>query len=319
MKFRIGCYELENRVVSAPMAGISDQAYRLMAASFGCGLVFTEMISDQALNYNHPKTRRMLDVSLDQVPVVVQLFGSNPVYMARAAVAARDAGALLLDINMGCPTPKIVRNGEGAALMKDLALARQVIRSVVCAVDCPVTVKMRKGWDDHSINYLDLGKIAEDEGAAAVTLHPRTREQFFSGKADWEAIRLAKAELEIPVIGNGDIFNPGDALSMMEFTGCDAVMVGRGALGNPFLFAGIAAVLRGDPEPQPPSRTERIDTALRHFALMESCKGLAQTSVEMRKHLAWYIKGMPGSAQARNLINQATSRQEIIAVLNQIR
>ncbi|MGE5543801.1 MAG: tRNA dihydrouridine synthase DusB [Bacillota bacterium] len=315
MGFRIGDHVFKNRVISAPMAGVTDKAYRIMAASFGCGLNFTEMISDQALLHGHHKTMAMLDLSQETIPAVVQIFGGQPQNMARAAAIAEDKGAIIIDINMGCPTPKIVKNGEGAALMKDLSRAREVIRAVVNAVRVPVTVKMRKGWDDTSINFLELCKIAEAEGVKAITLHPRTREQFFSGRADWNAIREAKAALSIPVIGNGDIFDARDALEMIRLTGCDAVMIGRGALGNPFLFAATAALLDGAEVPPGPTPYQRMQTALRHFDLMLELKGTSRTIAEMRKHLAWYIRGIPGAAQARNRLNQATTREEIASIL----
>lgn len=315
MGFSIGEYTFKNRVISAPMAGVTDKAYRILAASFGCGLNFTEMISDQALIYGHHKTMAMLDLSQEMIPAVVQLFGGQPQNMARAAAIAEEQGAIIIDINMGCPTPKIVKNGEGAALMKDLPRAREVIRAVVNAVRVPVTVKMRKGWDDASINYLELCHIAEGEGVKAITLHPRTREQFFSGRADWNAIREAKAAVRIPVIGNGDIFHARDAREMINSTGCDAVMIGRGALGNPFLFAATAALLDGKEAPPDPTLYQRVQTALQHFDLMVNMKGVSRTIAEMRKHLAWYIKGIPGAAQARNRINQATTREEIASIL----
>jgi len=315
MGFKIGQHEFKNRVVSAPMAGITDKAYRIMAASFGCGLNFSEMISDQALIHGHQKTRAMMNLDHESIPTVIQIFGSQPNNMARAAAIAEEQGAVIIDINMGCPTPKIVKNGEGAALMRDLPRARQIIRAVVRAVSVPVTVKMRKGWDDSGLTFLELCRIAEDEGVQAITLHPRTREQFFSGRADWQAIRLAKEAVRIPVIGNGDIFKAEDAGEMIRQTGCDAVMIGRGALGNPFLFAACAAMLEGKTPPPEPDAKQRIRTALRHFDLTEEFKGPDRAVAEMRKHLAWYIKGMPGSSQARNRINQAPTREEVSSIL----
>lgn len=318
MGFSIGEHVFNNRVISAPMAGITDKAYRIMAASFGCGLNFTEMISDQALLYGHHKTMAMLDLSQETIPAVVQLFGGKAQNMARAATIAEEQGAIIIDINMGCPTPKIVKNGEGAALMKDLPRAQELIRAVVSAVRVPVTVKMRKGWDDSCITFLELCRIAEEEGVKAITLHPRTREQFFSGQADWSAISEAKAAVKIPVIGNGDIFDPRDAQEMIRLTGCDAVMIGRGALGNPFLFAATAAVLNGEAAPRVPDPQQRIQTALQHFDLMAEFKGYHRATVEMRKHLAWYIKGMPGGARARSRLNQATTREELATILQNL-
>lgn len=315
MEFSIGEHIFKNRVISAPMAGVTDKAYRMLAASFGCGLNFTEMISDQALLHGHHKTMNMLDLSQESLPAVVQLFGGQPQNMARAAAIAEEQGAIIIDINMGCPTPKIVKNGEGAALMKNLFWAREVIQAVVNAVRIPVTVKMRKGWDEASINFLELCRIAEAEGVKAVTIHPRTREQFFSGRADWNAIREAKAAVRIPVIGNGDIFEAQDAREMIRLTGCDAVMIGRGALGNPFLFEATAALLNGERLPSTPTPQQRIQTALRHFDLMAELKGTNRTIAEMRKHLSWYIKGIPGAAQARNRLNLATTREEIVSIL----
>ncbi|MGE5422397.1 MAG: tRNA dihydrouridine synthase DusB [Ignavibacteriales bacterium] len=315
MEFKIGNLTFKNQVISAPMAGITDKAYRTIAASFGCGLTFTEMISDQALIHGHHRTKSMLDTGDEQVPAVVQIFGSQPQYMREAAVFVREYGARIIDINMGCPTPKIVKNGEGSALMKDLVRAREVIRAVVSAVDVPVTVKMRKGWDEDGINYLELAHIAEGEGVQAITIHPRTREQFFSGHSDWTAIARIKEAVNIPVIGNGDIFCAEDALAMMSETGCDAVMIGRGALGNPFILREVAAALAGETIPPGPTMEERIRTALHHLDLVAELKGYDRAIPEMRKHFAWYTKGLKGAARARDLINQATTREQIIEIL----
>src|SRR5665647_3339869 len=236
MVFKIGNLEIDNRVVAAPLAGITDRAYRLILKSMSCGLVFTEMVSDMGLLYNSHKSRQIANTDGEAKPVAVQIFGSKPEAMAQAAQIVEAMGAAMVDINMGCPTPKIVKNGEGAALMLDIPRSRQIIRQVVQAVRTPVTVKMRKGWDDDHINCQELAMVAQEEGAKAITLHPRSRMQFFSGQSDWDMIRAVKELVEIPVIGSGDINSATDALKMLQHTGCDAVMIGRAAMGNPFLF-----------------------------------------------------------------------------------
>lgn len=318
MEFKIGNLTFKNQVISAPMAGVTDKAYRMIAASYGCGFTFTEMISDQALIHGHRRTRMMLDQGDEAVPAAVQLFGSQPQYMKEAAVLVREYGARIIDINMGCPTPKIVRNGEGAALMRDLDRAREVIKAVVSAVDVPVTIKMRRGWNEDTANYLELARIAEGEGVRAITIHPRTREQFFSGRADWNAIAEVKKTVGIPVIGNGDIFDAHDALQMMAFTGCDAVMIGRGALGNPFIFRDVAAVLAGEPVPPVPAPHERIAVALQHLDLVAGFKSYERAVPEMRKHFAWYTRGLKGAARVRDLINQANTRDQLVEILQHL-
>lgn len=317
MGFTIGDIKLKNKVVAAPMAGISDKAFRIMAASYGCGLTFSEMISDQGLIYEQVRTLGMLDVAGESVPTVVQIFGSEPENMARAASIAEERGAQIIDINMGCPTPKIVKNGEGCALMRDLSQAQKVIQAVVKAVTRPVTIKMRKGWDEGHVNCFELARIAEGEGVQALTIHPRTREQFFSGKADWEIIRKVKQTVSIPVIGNGDIFDALDARMMLDETGCDAVMIGRGALGNPFIYQATAVVLDGEEALPSPSIDERLAAAMKHCDLVMGFKG-ERGIIEMRKHLGWYIKGLPNATKSRQLINQATSRDEIMDIMQTI-
>lgn len=313
--FLIGDVEIANQVIVAPMAGVTDRAFRIIAQSFGCGLVFTEMISDMGLVYGQVRTLQIADTEEEKRPVAIQIFGSEPETMAQAAVFLESLGADIIDINMGCPTSKIVKNGEGAALMLDIPRSRQIIRQVVQAVRTPVTVKMRKGWDDNHINCQELAMVAQEEGAKAITLHPRSRMQFFSGQSDWDMIRAVKELVEIPVIGSGDINSATDALKMLQHTGCDAVMIGRAAMGNPFLFRETVELLTNGTILSPPTFAERMDVAAQHLELAIKFKGERIAVREMRKHLSWYIKGMPGAAKIRILINQADTRAEMLEIM----
>lgn len=310
----IGSIQLENPVIAAPMAGITDKAYRILAKEAGCGLVCTEMVSDQALLYGNVKTGAIMNIAGEVRPVSVQIFGSDPAYMAGAAEIVASCGASLIDINMGCPTPKIVRNGEGSALMKDPKKAAEIVRSVVARVEVPVTVKMRKGWDEKSFNAVELALAVVDAGAAAITVHGRTRSQFYSGKADWGAIAAVKQAVKVPVIGNGDIWSPADALAMMNETGCDAIMIGRAALGNPWIFSRTLHFLKYGELLCEPKPEEKVAMALRHLELLVQFKGEKVAVWEMRKHAAWYTRGIRGSARLRDLINKAKSREEIESV-----
>lgn len=316
--FSIGKIKLPNRVVAAPLAGVTDRAGREMARLFGCGLVYTEMISDMGLVYKQQRTLELAAVSGESGLVAAQVFGSKPQSMADGARILQDLGAKLIDVNMGCPTPKIVRNGEGAALMKNPALARDLLRAVLDAVTVPVTVKIRKGWDDDSINYIEIALLAEAEGVQAVALHPRTRQQFFSGNADWDAIKILKSQLTIPVIGNGDIWSAADALQMVKQTGCDAVMIGRGAMGNPFIYRETVALLEHQQGLPGPSLTERFQAARQHLDLAIEYKGEYTAVREMRKHFAWYCKGLRGATRVRAAINQAVTRDQLLAALASI-
>jgi nifR3 family TIM-barrel protein len=316
--FKLGNLALENRVVAAPLAGITDRAFRTILQSMGCGLVFTEMVSDMGLIYNSSKSRQIADPSGDNGPVAVQIFGSDPEAMAQAAQMVETLGASIIDINMGCPTPKIVKNGEGAALMLEPELSRKIIRSVVKAVKVPVSIKMRKGWDEERCNYLHIAEIAVSEGVMAIILHPRTRMQFFSGQADWQAIAALKRHVPISVIGSGDISKAEDAVRMIEETGCDAVMIGRAALGNPFIIRETVSLLEYGQKIAPPSQAEKINMAILHLDLAIQNKGERIAVREMRKHISWYTKGMPAAARLRDKINQAVTREEMMDILESL-
>lgn len=315
---RIGSVQLDNPVISAPMAGITDKAYRILAKEAGCGLVCTEMVSDQALLYGNPKTCSLLDVSGESGPVSMQIFGSSVRHMADAAEITQERGADIIDINMGCPTPKIVKNGEGAALMRDPQKAAEIVRAVVERVSVPVTVKMRKGWDENSVNAVELAKLVAQAGAAAITVHGRTRSQFYSGKADWYIISEVKRSVNIPVIGNGDVWSPLDALAMLKETGCDGIMIGRAALGNPWIFSRTVHFLKTGGFLPEPAVEEKIAVVLRHFNLLVQFKGEKVAVWEIRKHAGWYMKGLRGVARFRELINRAKSGEEVLAILKSV-
>jgi len=316
---RLGNLRLVNPVISAPMSGISDKAFRLLAGEAGCGLVCTEMISVNALAYDSERTKTMFDLTGERGPTSVQIFGNDPERMAAAAGIVQDAGAGIIDINMGCPAPKVVRNNEGCALMTNLPLAEKIIGAVVKAVDIPVSVKMRKGWDEESVNAVELAKIAEAVGASAVTVHGRTRGQFYSGKADWNIIGLVKQAVSIPVVGNGDVFQPGDAVEMMRQTGCDAIMIGRGSMGNPWLFRRTVHFLETGQDLPQPAPEEKINMALRHLGMVVELKGEYTAVREMRKHISWYLKGLKDSSRIRQVVNETETLQGLIEVLQEYR
>lgn len=315
---RIGSFQTENNVFLAPMAGVTDSAFRRICRRFGCGLVYTEMVSAKALYYGDKKTNKMLAVHEEEKPFAVQIFGSEPDIMAQMASAAAGTGASLLDINMGCPAPKIVNNGEGSALMKDIDKIYRIVSAVSKASSVPVTVKLRKGFDEAHCNALEAAKAAQAGGAAAVTVHGRTREQYYSGKADWDVVGAVKAELDIPVIGNGDIFRAQDAMDMLSYTGCDAVMVGRGAQGNPFLFRQIGELLQSGQVCYTPTLQDKVDTMLTQFAMMVADKGEYIAVREARKHAAWYLKGEKHSASVRGAVNNAQNAEELKNILQSI-
>lgn len=313
---QIGNVALENPVILAPMAGVTDLPFRVLAKEMGCGLVYTEMVSDKGLIYQNTHTVNMLEINSDERPVSIQIFGSEPDSMAAAAKIVEQAGADIIDINMGCPTPKIVKNGEGSALMRNPERAFAIMCSVRDAVSVPVTVKIRKGWDDSSVNAVEIAELAERAGIAAIAVHGRTREQFYTGKADWKVIRAVKQKISIPVIGNGDIRSPQDAAAMLTETGCDGIMIGRGAQGNPWLFRQIVHYLASGEILPPPSLAERIALILRHLDMLVEHKGQYIGIREMRRHAAWYTKGLPHSAELRHHFNQAETKEDFFKVIN---
>jgi nifR3 family TIM-barrel protein len=317
LTFKIGGLGLANRVVSAPMAGISDRAFRDLAREMGCGLTCTEMISAQALVHGNLKTAQILDIAGEH-PISVQIFGSDLGVLAQAAYLVVEAGADVVDINMGCPTPKIVKSGAGAALMRDPEQAGAIVAAVVAAVPVPVTVKLRKGWDEGYPDAVKLARVLTAAGAAAVTIHGRLRSAFFSGHADWDIIRAVKRAVEIPVIGNGDVRGGPDAARMLADTGCDAVMVGRAARGNPWIFSEMLSYLETGRELTLPTPRMRVEMAFRHFDLMITYKGEATALLEMRKHAAWYTRGLHGAARLRERLHSAGTVETLREIISSV-
>lgn len=292
---QIGSVTLAGRMVLAPMAGVTDRAFRQICREQGAALTVTEMVSAKALTYGDKKTPGLLALGVDEHPAAAQIFGHEPETMAEGAKIAREiSGCDIIDINMGCPAPKIAGNGDGSALMRDPALAARVIEAVANAVDVPVTVKFRKGWDEKSVNCVEFARMAEQAGAAAIAVHGRTRAQQYSGNADWDAIAAVKQAVSIPVIANGDVAVPEDAVRILQHTGADAVMVGRGALGDPWIFARANALLETGVCPPLPPFAERIDTAVRQIELAAAYKGERVAMLEARRHVNWYLKGQSG-------------------------
>lgn len=305
----------KNRVFLAPMAGVTDSAFRRICTEYGAGLVYSEMISAKGIHYGDKKTKLLMKLYPEEQPAGIQIFGSDIDIMSEFAENADKTDAQFIDINMGCPTPKIVNNGDGSALMKDPVLAGKIIRAVSDKCRKPVTVKIRKGWDENSQNAVLMAKTAEENGAAAICIHGRTRSEFYSGRADWDIIRRIKKEVNIPVIGNGDIFSAGDAKDMFDYTNCDAVMIARGSQGNPFIFRQINEYLNYGYVKYLPEPEEKIETAIRQIKMLCEEKGEVCGVKESRKHIAWYIKGMKNSAKLKDKIFKTTKMEEMIDIL----
>ena len=311
----IGNVKLDNPYILAPMAGVTDLPFRLLCREQGAGLLCMEMVSAKALQYNNKNTKALMTIHPDEHPVSLQFFGHEPEVISEQAKRYEHLPFQILDINMGCPVPKIVNNGEGSSLMKNPKLVYEIVSATVKAIEKPVTVKIRKGFDENHVNAVEIAKIIEEAGAAAVAVHGRTREQYYSGKADWDIIRQVKDAVSIPVIGNGDVTSGESALHMRAETGCDGVMIGRGSQGNPWIFAELQEYEKTGVMPERPSAAVIRDTMLRHARLQIDFKGEYLGIREMRKHVAWYTKGMKGSAKLRDAINLVESYEELEELL----
>lgn len=315
MKLTIGNVTLDNNLILAPMAGVTDLPFRVLCKEQGAGLICMEMVSAKGIYYNNKNTESLLAIDEREHPVSLQLFGSDPEIMSEMAKRIEHRPFDILDINMGCPVPKVVNNGDGSALMKNPILAGEIIEKTAKAIKKPLTVKIRKGFDDAHVNAVEMAHIAEESGAAAIAVHGRTREQYYSGKADWEIIRKVKEAVKIPVIGNGDIFTPQDAYRMQQEIGCDGLMIARGAQGNPWIFAQINHFLETGEELPKPSAKEMVDMVLRHAKMQIAFKGEFTGMREMRKHAAWYTGGYKHASRLRSLLNEVETYEQLEELL----
>ena len=311
MSLRIGTVVLDNPLILAPMAGVTDLPFRLLCKEMGAGLLCMEMVSAKAIYYKNKNTQELMRILPEEQPVSLQLFGSDPEIMSEMAKQIEEKPFDILDVNMGCPVPKVVNNGEGSALMKNPVLAGKIIEKTARAIKKPVTVKIRKGFDDAHINAVEMAKVAEASGAAAIAVHGRTREQYYSGRADWDIIRQVKEAVKIPVIGNGDILTPEDAIRMEEQTGCDGFMIARGAQGNPWIFAQILHYFKTGEHLPKPTAEEMVQMMLRHAKMQLAFKGDYTGIREIRKHAAWYTAGYPNAARLRSAINEVESYEQL--------
>lgn len=312
----IGGLQLDTPFVLAPLAGITDKAMRSLCAKHGASLVYTEMVSGKGLWYGDRKSRKLLEIGDDEGPVAFQLFGSDPEVMAFAAKDLKDEANPILDLNVGCPVPKIVKNGEGSALLKNLELLYDIVEAMVKNAGKPVTAKIRMGFERGQNTAVETAKTLEAAGVSAVAIHGRTREQYYEGKADWQVIADVKAAVSVPVIGNGDVMSGKDAVDMLEKTGCDGVMIARGALGNPWIFSEAAALWKGEELPKPPTDEQRLRMLIKHLDMIIEDKGERIAVREIRKHVGWYIKGMHGAAAFRRQVNQIDDAQQMKAAIN---
>lgn len=320
MEWNIDNIKIKNQIVLAPMAGISNSAYRRICKEMGCGLIYAEMVSDKAITFSNKKTLDMLYMTEEERPLAQQIFGSDVDSFVEAAKYINDnMHPDIIDINMGCPVPKVaVRSQAGSALLKTPEKIYEIVSAVVKAVNVPVTVKIRSGWDSKSINAVEVAKVIEKAGASAICVHPRTRSQGYSGKSDWNIIKDVKKAVSIPVIGNGDIKTPYDAKRMLEETGCDAVMIGRGVLGNPWLIKNTINYLDGK-EVTEPSLIDRVNMCLKHLSLLLDLKGEKIASLEIRNHIGWYFKGVKGANELKNKVYQTSNIHDIISLLNEFK
>ncbi len=316
--FQIGHVAVLGRVVLAPMAGITDVVFRQICIEHGASCVYTEMVSANGLIYSNKQSQEILEISEAEHPVGAQIFGREPEIMRQAALLAAEAGPDFIDINMGCPVPKVIKNREGCALMLEPMRAQEVIRAVRDASHLPVTVKIRKGWDAQHQNAVEFALACQEAGISAIAVHGRTRPEMYSGKADWGVIARVKDAVSVPVLGNGDVWRPEDVVGMLAETGCDAVMVARGALGNPWIFASAASLLLGQ-EYRSPAPGDRLDMAVRHLRLAIARYGERAGVPLMRKHIGWYLKGLPGSAHVKDQVNIARDARAVEAILESYR